>query len=442
MAPSAITEDYYKILEVDPTAEPELIVKSYRRLALKVHPDRNSERDATAAFQRVRQSRIRVDHCVDHCMIADSQKLGRAYETLKDESERHKYDLIYPFLKGKVASSQQTREPKTTEPVSTASENAQIAALRKSKQERATRWSGSKMVFDASISEAERAIRRLEQEIKGLISIAAAEAAVEAQKNSWSMWLLSPLYKKAEDSEEVKAQKDRARQERRIERDMKERRLDGKRAELKATKAAMERSKTEIDAANVRDDAKIQELQTAIRRKEAWHMQEREKAAREKRAREMRQQQEQQQKKDREAAQARRQQQAAELLARQRREEEEAQRWRKIVEESRKQQEELRRSHMRSTFTSPAEGEARQYGSVDCTHDGWWPKVQGRAACPRCYDSWTYLLQCPGCVMQACPKCQAAVRPRRQRSTERTDRRAHSYMRGSGLDFGNDDCYW
>ncbi|KAJ4330585.1 hypothetical protein N0V87_009869 [Didymella glomerata] len=146
MAPSAITEDYYKILEVDPTAEPELIVKSYRRLALKVHPDRNSERDATEAFQR----------------------LGRAYETLKDESERHKYDLIYPFLKGKVASSQQTREPKTTEPVSTASENAQIAALRKSKQERATRWSGSKMVFDASISEAERAIRRLEQELKGI----------------------------------------------------------------------------------------------------------------------------------------------------------------------------------------------------------------------------------------------------------------------------------
>jgi len=58
MAPSAITEDYYMILEVDPNAGLELIVRSYRRLALKVHPDRNSERNATEAFQRVRQSKI------------------------------------------------------------------------------------------------------------------------------------------------------------------------------------------------------------------------------------------------------------------------------------------------------------------------------------------------------------------------------------------------
>ncbi|KAJ4395165.1 hypothetical protein N0V91_011029 [Didymella pomorum] len=223
MAPSAITEDYYMILEVDPNAGLELIVRSYKRLALKLHPDRNSERNATEAFQQ----------------------LGRAYETLKDESERREYDLIYPFLKGKAASSQLTREPKTTsEPVSTASETAQIAVLRSFKQERATRWWTSMIMFDASISDAERAIRRLEQEINGLASIAAAEAAVEAKRNSWSTWLLSPLYTKAEDSEEVKAEKDRARQERRIERDMKERRVEAERAKLKATKADMENSRS------------------------------------------------------------------------------------------------------------------------------------------------------------------------------------------------------
>lgn len=291
-------------------------------------------------------------------------------------------------------------------------------------------------MFDASISEVERAIMRLEQEIKGLASISAAEAAEEAQKNSWSAWLLSPVYKKAEDSDEVKAQKDRARQERKIEKDMKERRVEGKRAELKATKAAMERSKIEIDAANIRDDTKIQELQTMIRRKEAWHRQEMEKAKkeeREKKAREMRQQQEQQQKKDREAAEARRRQQAAELLTKQRREEEEAREWRKIIEELTKQQEELRRPHVHSGFTTSTQCEAHQYGSRDCRHDGWWPKVQGRAACPECYDSWTYLLQCPGCAMKACPKCQAAVRPRRRHRT---------HMRTPRPDFGGDDCYW
>jgi hypothetical protein len=443
MAPSAITEDYYMILEVDPNAGLELIVRSYKRLALKLHPDRNSERNATEAFQQVRQRKIQVDRFVDHCMTADSRKLGRAYETLKDESERREYDLIYPFLKGKAASSQLTREPKTTsEPVSTASETAQIAVLRSFKQERATRWWTSMIMFDASISDAERAIRRLEQEINGLASIAAAEAAVEAKRNSWSTWLLSPLYTKAEDSEEVKAEKDRARQERRIERDMKERRVEAERAKLKATKADMEKSKTEIDDANVRDNMKIQQLLTIIQRKEAWHRKEKEKAEREQRAREVRQQQEQQQRKEREAAEARRQQQAAELLAKQRQEEEEARKWRKIVEELRKQQEEPRRQHMHSTFTSPAKGEAHQHGSVDCRHDGWWPKVQGRAACPKCHDSWTYLLQCPGCAVKACPKCQAAVRPRRQRITAKTDGRAHPSMRASSPDFGNDDYYW
>lgn len=41
------------VLEVEQTATLELIVKSYRRLALKLHPDRNSKQNTTEAFQRV-----------------------------------------------------------------------------------------------------------------------------------------------------------------------------------------------------------------------------------------------------------------------------------------------------------------------------------------------------------------------------------------------------
>jgi DnaJ-class molecular chaperone len=66
MAPSAITEDYYMILEVDQTAGLELIIKSYRQLALKLHPDRNPSRDATAKFQRVCQIQTCAHHFVDH----------------------------------------------------------------------------------------------------------------------------------------------------------------------------------------------------------------------------------------------------------------------------------------------------------------------------------------------------------------------------------------
>lgn len=43
------------VLEVTQTAAPELITKSYKRLALKLHPDRNATHGATEAFQLVCQ---------------------------------------------------------------------------------------------------------------------------------------------------------------------------------------------------------------------------------------------------------------------------------------------------------------------------------------------------------------------------------------------------
>jgi curved DNA-binding protein CbpA len=53
MAPLRFTEDYYAILEVEQTAKLEQITQSYRRLALKFHPDRNRKINATATFQLV-----------------------------------------------------------------------------------------------------------------------------------------------------------------------------------------------------------------------------------------------------------------------------------------------------------------------------------------------------------------------------------------------------
>jgi hypothetical protein len=41
------------VLEVVQTAPPNVISRSYRRLALKLHPDRNPKPDATEAFQLV-----------------------------------------------------------------------------------------------------------------------------------------------------------------------------------------------------------------------------------------------------------------------------------------------------------------------------------------------------------------------------------------------------
>jgi curved DNA-binding protein CbpA len=54
MAPVAITDDYYAVLEVPHTANSDVVTKSYRRLARALHPDKNLNNcNATAAFQLV-----------------------------------------------------------------------------------------------------------------------------------------------------------------------------------------------------------------------------------------------------------------------------------------------------------------------------------------------------------------------------------------------------
>jgi len=67
--------DYYKILEVSQFASKYEIKKSYRRLAFKYHPDRNSgNKTAESKFKEI----------------------SEAYRLLSDENARHIYDLNYP----------------------------------------------------------------------------------------------------------------------------------------------------------------------------------------------------------------------------------------------------------------------------------------------------------------------------------------------------------
>ena len=54
MAPIEVTDDYYATLEVPQTADFAIIKRSYRRLAVLLHPDKNPGKpDATILFQRV-----------------------------------------------------------------------------------------------------------------------------------------------------------------------------------------------------------------------------------------------------------------------------------------------------------------------------------------------------------------------------------------------------
>lgn len=63
-------QDYYRTLQVDPDAEPEVIVAAYRKLAGKYHPDLNSAPEA----------------------VGRMQEINAAYAILGDPAQRAAYD--------------------------------------------------------------------------------------------------------------------------------------------------------------------------------------------------------------------------------------------------------------------------------------------------------------------------------------------------------------
>jgi hypothetical protein len=229
---------------------------------------------------------------------------------------------------------------------------------------------------------------------------------------------LSPIYKKAKESVEEKERKDRARQERRIEKDMKERRLDSNKGDLKTQEILLKIAKEEVDAAIRSDDEKIWVIQARIRAREDQGRREREKRERERREKEM--QERERQERERTAKiwkqwqeQWLKQEQEAKEASRKQKEEKRA------AEQKRKETRKFQEQH---AYPNLSEGSTGQAYTPACHHDGWWPKLQGRTSCPRCYESWTYLLQCPSCMMKACPRCQAAIRPRVPHNAARTNR--------------------
>jgi len=74
-------KDYYEILQVSTTSEPEVITAAYKRLARKYHPDVYAGRDAT---ERMRE-------------------LNEAYEVLSDPHRRTEYDRVHGGSYGTAA---------------------------------------------------------------------------------------------------------------------------------------------------------------------------------------------------------------------------------------------------------------------------------------------------------------------------------------------------
>jgi len=97
--------DYYRVLQVDPTAEQEVIEGAYRRLAQKYHPDTSK---AANAAERMK-------------------KITIAYETLRDPVKRAEYDQLRALAK---APTPQTAAPTTTGTTVPAAEKAKPSGRR------------------------------------------------------------------------------------------------------------------------------------------------------------------------------------------------------------------------------------------------------------------------------------------------------------------------
>ncbi|EPE28669.1 hypothetical protein GLAREA_09790 [Glarea lozoyensis ATCC 20868] len=228
---------------------------------------------------------------------------------------------------------------------------------------------------------------------------------------------------------------------------MKERRLGPKKADLVKEESLLRKAKEEVDAADLVDDGKICVIQNRIWARESLERQERERAERQRMAKILKQQQEQRERAERERMtkilkqqQEQREKQEREAAEALKQQEEYEKKWKEMIDKAEKTRRQYARVN-RSGLPLTGEGSTRQASTSSCVHNGWWSKVQGRTACPRCDEVWTYLLQCPGCRMKACPKCQAVVRPRIQRHAGRTHQTASPKVRTPSQDFFYDDYY-
>lgn len=110
-------KDYYKILQIDPSAEPEVIDAAYKRLMLKYHPDINKSLDASEK----------------------AKVINEAYECLKDPIKRKKYDDYRQFEGFQRTGSSSGYSDKKTDEEKRKRENAEreaYAARQQAEKER------------------------------------------------------------------------------------------------------------------------------------------------------------------------------------------------------------------------------------------------------------------------------------------------------------------
>ena len=300
----------------------------------------------------------------------------------------------------------------------------------------------------------------MKQELERLARTEAYETDLESREGSWASNYRSPQTQHLYDNEEEKTRRDRARQERMIEKDLRERRLDRFQRELLNRQNQIDEAKKCIDAQNLRDDQAIESILLRLRsrgpreRRDTGHGEQKRPAEspreqeehdkwkrrafemllreQEEKMAELRREQEGQ------AEQSRKKKEEFEMLLREQQErlaklqrEQDELRERAVAEaiareaavrQEEARQEEFERSQRRwrdDQQSNLNSNSARQAHPPTCDHDIWWHQIYQRAICPKCFEERRYLLQCPGCQTQACLGCRSELREKLQRQQER-----------------------
>jgi curved DNA-binding protein CbpA len=154
------SKDYYKILQIDPAADPEIIAVAYKRLARKYHPDTNGSLDATLRMQEI----------------------NAAYQVLRDPVKRAQYDRERSFhsSRSNTREEEARRKQEETGAALRRAKEAAEAAQRRAEEERRKREA------------AEAAQRHTEEERRKREAAEAAQRHAKAPQLWWGLprWVL------------------------------------------------------------------------------------------------------------------------------------------------------------------------------------------------------------------------------------------------------------
>ncbi|KAI9668485.1 MAG: hypothetical protein M1829_005363 [Trizodia sp. TS-e1964] len=416
------------MLEVPQTATANDIKKSYRRLALAIHPDKNSgsrEKAATEAFQ----------------------KLSSAYETLSDKEKRIAYDRIWTRIRDtlwkqkreaslRAEAEAKRRDNEAREKAEKQREEAvrnprsKFKSLLPTRKENLLKNQRLKQTCDRDVFELNRSIRVIGLDLKQIETLNEEENKRERQKNSWWAYIQSPFYARPKETEDQKMSQQYAKYQRlssqrikKEELDRKQKELDGVQIKLDEVNHKIEAEKAiqaRIQAERARDQAAAR-LEELKKEKQAREQAQAERIREEIRlqAEKLRKEQEARNEQERrwkaawdaeERTRKAAEKQRAEEAARYARDEREAREAREKLarEKLARQQEKARREKATQKPRAPHKFDSNR---SSCSHARFWTKTYDSLQCSRCNRVQRYYaFQCPECSIVACASCREVLK--------------------------------